>query len=240
MSINSENSLLNQKYNFDEKIVYDLTKFTHLDYADNLACIVWFVGCNMRCDYCYNKSIVFSKDGQMSLNDVLSFLQKRVGRLEGVVLSGGEATEHELISFCKEVKKLGFLIKLDSNGTNFEQIEQLINLNLLDYIALDYKAPEYKFKNITHSDKFEYFSKTLDFLISSNLDFEVRTTLHADLLNEEDINFIIDDLKKRGYKKEYFLQNFFATEQNIGNLKASNREFEKSKIIDDLKVVWRN
>jgi pyruvate formate lyase activating enzyme len=77
-------------------------------------------------------------------------------------------------------------------------------------------------------------------LISSDIDFEVRTTLHADLLNEEDINFIIDDLKKRGYQKEYFIQNFLETEHNIGNLKASNREFEKSKIIDDLKVVWRN
>jgi pyruvate formate lyase activating enzyme len=231
---------LNQKHNFTEKIVYDLTKFTHLDFPDRLACIVWLVGCSLRCGYCYNKSIVFSKDGQISLNDILSFLQKRVGKLEGVVLSGGEATDHELIPFCKEVKKLGFLIKLDTNGTNFKQIKQLINLNLLDYIALDYKAPKYKFKAITHSNKFEYFSKTLNFLISSDIDFEVRTTLHADLLNEEDINFIIDDLKKRGYQKEYFIQNFLETEQNIGNLKASNREFEKSKIIDDLKVVWRN
>ncbi len=233
MSINSENSLLNQK------IVYDLTKFTHLDFADRLACIVWLVGCNLRCDYCYNKSIVFSKTGQMSLNDVLSFLKKRVGKLEGVVLSGGEASEHDLIPFCKEIKKLGFLIKLDTNGTNPKQIKQLLNLSLLDYIALDYKAPKYKFKAITHSNKFEQFSKTLDFLIASNFDFEVRTTLQADLLNEKDINFIISDLKTRGYQKEYFLQNFLETEQNIGNIKASKREFEKSKIINDLKVVWR-
>lgn len=233
MSINNENSLLNQK------IVYDLTKFTHLDFPDQLACIVWLVGCNMRCDYCYNKSIVFSKTGQMSLNDVLSFLRKRVGRLDGVVLSGGEATEHDLIPFCKEVKKLGFLIKLDTNGTNFEQIKQLLKLNLLDYIALDYKAPEYKFKAITHSNKFEQFSKTLDFLIYSNFDFEVRITLHADLIDEEDINFIISDLKTRGYQKEYFLQNFLETEQNIGNLKTSDIKFEKSKLIDDLEVVWR-
>ncbi len=230
---------MNQKYNFPEKIVYDLTKFTHLDFPDHLACIVWLVGCNMRCDYCYNKSIVFSKTGQMSLNDILSFLRKRVGRLEGVVLSGGEATEHDLILFCQEVKKLGFLIKLDTNGTNFEKLKQLYELNLLDYIALDYKAPEYKFKALTYSNKFEQFSKSLNLLISSNLNFEVRTTLHADLLNEEDINFIISDLKTRGYQKEYFLQNFLETEENIGNLKTSNKIFKKSKLIDDLKVVWR-
>lgn len=175
----------------------------------------------------------------MSLNDILSFLRKRVGRLEGVVLSGGEATEHDLILFCQEVKKLGFLIKLDTNGTNFEKLKQLYELNLLDYIALDYKAPEYKFKALTYSNKFEQFSKSLNLLISSNLNFEVRTTLHADLLNEEDINFIISDLKTRGYQKEYFLQNFLETEENIGNLKTSNKIFKKSKLIDDLKVVWR-
>ncbi len=234
MSISNENSLLNQK------IVYDLTRFTHLDFNNRLACILWLVSCNMRCDYCYNKSIVFSKTGSISLNDVLSFLQKRVGLLDGVVLSGGEATEHDLTLFCKEVKKLGFLIKLDTNGINFKKIKDLINLKLLDYIALDYKAPKYKFEAITHSNKFEDFSKTLDFLISSNIDFEVRTTLHADLLNEEDINFIIGDLKIRGYKKEYFLQNFLETEQNIGNLKDSDRKFEKSKLIKDLKIVWRD
>jgi len=234
VNIDNENSSLNQK------IVYDLTKFTHLDFPEHLACIVWFVGCNMRCDYCYNKSIVFSKIGKMSLNDVLFFLQKRVGLLDGVVLSGGEATEHNLISFCKEVKKLGFFIKLDTNGTNFKEIKALIKLNLLDFISLDFKAPKYKFSKITHSNKFDSFSKTLDFLISQNFNFEVRTTLHRDLLNEEDINLMINYLKNRGYFKNYFLQSFLETEDNIGGLKASTIKFDKSKLSKALEVIWRN
>ncbi len=224
----------------NQKIVYDLTKFTHLDFQDHLACIVWLVGCNMRCDYCYNKSIVFSESGEMSLNDVLFFLRKRVGLLDGVVLSGGEATEHNLIPFCKEVKRLGFLIKLDTNGTNFKEIKTLLKLKLLDFIALDYKAPKYKFTKITHSNKFDSFSKTLNFLILNNFNFEVRTTYHGDLLDEEDINFIINDLKNRGYLKSYFLQNFLETKDNIGGLKASNVKFDKSKISTSLDVVWRN
>ncbi len=234
MNIEHENSLLNQK------IVYDLTKFTHLDFPNQLACIVWFIGCNFRCDYCYNKDIVFSKTANISLNDVLSFLQKRVGLLDGIVLSGGEATEHNLVAFCKEVKKLGFLIKLDTNGVNFTKIKEMIELNLLDFIALDYKAPRYKFTKITHSNKYDSFSKTLNYLISKDFDFEVRTTIHRDLLDENDINLIIDDLAKRGYKNSYFLQNFLETDENIGGLKASPVKFDKLRLLDSLDIVWRN
>ena len=233
MNINKENNLLNQK------IVYNLTPFTHLDFPNHLACIVWLSSCNMRCDYCYNKDIVFAKDGTLSFNDVLFFLQKRVGLLDGIVLSGGEATMHNLIPFCQEVKKLGFKIKLDTNGTNFELIKNLIELGLLDYIALDYKAPQYKFKEITHSNQFDIFSKTLDFLISSKFEFEVRTTIHNDLLDENDINFIIDDLIKRGCIKEYFIQDFLETQNNIGDLKSSNKKFDKTKINDNIKIAYR-
>ena len=233
MNINKENNLLNQK------IVYNLTPFTHLDFPNHLACIVWLTGCNMRCDYCYNKDIVFSKEGELSFDDVLSFLQKRIGLLEAVVLSGGEATGHNLIPFCKEIKKLGFKIKLDTNGTDFEQVKNLIEHNLLDYIALDYKAPQYKFEQITHSNKFNIFSKTLDLLINSNIYYEVRTTIHNDLLDENDINFIIDDLAKRGYKKDYFLQDFLETQHNIGDIKSSNKKFNKAKINSNFKVIYR-
>ena len=129
MSISKENNLENFK------VVYDITKFTHLDFPNHLACIVWFSGCNMRCDYCYNKDIVFAKNGVYSYNDVIDFLKTRVGLLDAVVLSGGEATLHELVLFCKEIKKLGFLIKLDTNGTNPHAIKNLLDLNLLDFIA---------------------------------------------------------------------------------------------------------
>ncbi|HFQ61604.1 MAG TPA: 4Fe-4S cluster-binding domain-containing protein, partial [Epsilonproteobacteria bacterium] len=107
------------------KPIYDITKFTHLDYPDHLACIIWFAGCNMRCDYCYNKDIVFAKNGTYSLNDALAFLETRRSLLDGVVLSGGEASLQELIPFCKAIKKLGFSIKLDTNGTNPELVKEL-------------------------------------------------------------------------------------------------------------------
>ena len=233
MNTNRENSL------FKHKIVYDITKFTHVDYPNHLACIVWFAGCNMRCDYCYNKDIVLAKSGNYSLHDVLTFLKSRTGMLDGVVLSGGEATNHDLIPLCQEIKRLGLNIKLDTNGTHPKQIQTLCELNLIDYIALDYKAPSYKYQEITKSTQFHEFSKTLQYLINSDMNFEVRTTLHSDLMNENDINNIIKDLQSRTYNKRYYIQNFLPTDDNIGNLTLPLKQFDKSKLIDGVEVVWR-
>lgn len=233
MSTNNENSLSNSK------VIYDITKFTHLDYPDHLACIVWFIGCNMRCDFCYNKSIVFAKEGIYGYEDFLSFLKTRVNLLDAVVLSGGEASLHDLVNFCKEIKKLGFLIKLDTNGTNYETIKELMILRLLDYVALDYKAPKKKFTQITHSNKYEEFSKTLDLLIDGNINYEVRTTLHNDLLHEDDINAIILDLSQRGYHKKYYIQKFLDTGSNIGNISTSMKNFETSKLLKNLEIEFR-
>ncbi len=233
MSIDKENSLFNTNF------IYDITKFSHLDYTDHLSCIVWFSGCNMRCNYCYNKDIVFAKDGNYSYSDTLSFLKTRVGLLNGVVLSGGEATTHNLIEFAQEIKKLGFLIKLDTNGINFNSIKELVDLNLLDFIALDYKAPKDKFLKITHSNRYDEFSKTLNFLIKGNIKFEVRTTIHNDLLDVADINTIINDLIQRGYKNNYYLQKFLATENNIAGITKSKKSFDKSLLSKGLNLVWR-
>jgi pyruvate formate lyase activating enzyme len=193
----------------------------------------------MRCDFCYNKDIVFAKGGNYSYEDVLAFLKTRVNLLTAVVLSGGEATTHNLVDFCTQIKKLGFKIKLDTNGTNYNSLKELIDLNLLDFVALDYKAPKEKFTLITHSNKYEEFSKTLNLLIESELEYEARTTLHYDLLSEDDINLIIDDLKHRGYNKTYYLQKFLDTGTNIANLSLPSHPFNVSLLSNELKIAWR-
>ena len=193
----------------------------------------------MRCDYCYNKDIVFAKDGSYSYNDILKFLKTRVGLLDAVVLSGGEATSHNLIEFCKDIKQLGFLIKLDTNGVNYDSIKELVEYNLIDYIALDYKAPKYKFYKITKLNRYNQFTKTLDFLIENGIEFEARTTLHNDLLDVDDINTIINDLKKRGYTNKYYIQKFLDTGVTIGNLKDSTHSFDEERLSNSLEVIWR-
>ena len=233
MNINSEFSLENSS------LIYDITKFTHLDYPEHLAAIIWFSGCNMRCDYCYNKDIVFAKKGTITMREALDFLRSRIGLLDGVVLSGGEATAYDLVSFCQAIKEMGFSIKLDTNGTNFDNLKKLLDLHLLDYVALDYKAPKEKFTQITHSRRYNDFSKSLDMLLASGIDFEVRTTLHADLLTATDINLITQDLEQRGYNKPYYIQNFLETETNIANLQKATSSFNKEALNNSLDIVWR-
>lgn len=182
-----------------------------LDFPGRTACIVWLSGCNMRCAYCHNPQIIRAR-GQKSANDVLAFLKKRGGLLDGVVISGGEASIWPgLPGFIVKARGLGYAVKLDTNGLRPDAVKYLLGKGLLDYIALDYKAPPEKFRKITGTKNFSAFSETLDLLCRQAIvPFEVRTTIHTDLLEEKDIAFIMDDLANRGYAGTYYLQNFRA------------------------------
>lgn len=222
-----------------DKPVYDITKFTHLDYPDHLACIVWFAGCNMRCLYCYNEDIVLAKSGRYTIDEVMAFLRTRRALLDGVVLSGGEASRYDLVPFCQGIKELGFDIKLDTNGTNPKLVGQLLEERLVDYVALDYKAPREKFSAVTQNRHYDEFLKTLGLLLDRGVDFEVRTTLHADLLSSEDINLMIKELQSMRYKGVYYIQEFVDTGQNIANLQKPKKSFDRSSLLEDIQIVWR-
>jgi len=219
--------------------LYDITPFTMLDYPDHLAAVFWFAGCNMRCVYCYNKDIVLG-EGKIGETEALEFLQSRKGLLEAVVLSGGEATLYsDLAEFCKKIRESGFKIKLDTNGLNPEMIRVLVENGLIDYIALDYKAPKEKYHAITKNKHFDSFTQSLNFLIRQQFPFEVRTTVHSDLLRVEEINRIIKDLVKRGYRGTYYLQPFLFTEETLGKVEKEKRPFDTSRLSKALDVVWR-
>lgn len=189
--------------------IYSVTPFTMLDFPGQTACIVWFSGCNMRCPYCHNPQIVKGK-GRGDVGQVFDFLKKRAGLLDGVVLSGGEASAYpELPDFIKQVKKLGYAVKLDTNGLRPDIIDDFLRQGFLNYIALDYKAPSHKFKKVTGVDKYNEFTKTLDLLCAQDaVSYEVRTTVHTDLMDEDDVNAIIHDLENRDYQGRHAIQNF--------------------------------
>lgn len=233
MNTNNERNLLNKK------IVYDITKFTTTDYKDHLSCIVWFIGCHMRCSYCYNSEIVLSKKANYSFKEVVCFLESRINLLDAVVLSGGEATLHDLVLYCTKIKSLGFKIKLDTNGLNTTLIQKLIDARLIDYIALDFKAPKHKFNFITKTSGYDDFFSTLQLLIQRDFPFEVRTTLHANLLQENDINAMIHTLKEAKYQGEFFIQRFLYTPSNLGNLQDATVNFDPSKLTQELPIVFR-
>ena len=179
----------------------------------------------------------------MDEREVFEFLESRVGLLDGVVLSGGECCLfNDLYDFAKKVKNMGFLIKIDTNGTNFELIKRMVDDDLIDFVALDYKAPKNKFKLVSGTELFDKFEKTLDYLIKKNINMEVRTTVHTSLLNEDDINDIISDLENRGYSKTYHIQNFRNDNKNtLGNLGEQERILDKNLIShDSIEVFFRN
>ncbi|WP_024954519.1 anaerobic ribonucleoside-triphosphate reductase activating protein [Sulfurospirillum arcachonense] len=223
-----------------KKSVYDITKFTTLDFKDHLACIIWFAKCNMRCSYCYNSKIV-DGEGTLSNEEVLEFLKSRIGKLDGVVLSGGECTLNpDIVDLCDEIKDLGYEIKIDTNGLKPNVLKELINLSLVDFIALDYKAPSSKFEQITKNNQIENFYQTLDMLIDKKFPFEVRTTVHHELLNEENINEIIFDLNKRKYTGTYYLQNYLHVDDTIEKLSQNSPSINKSLLSDTLPIEFRN
>lgn len=205
-----------------------------------MACIFWFAKCNMRCPYCYNADIVHG-EGKYSNSELLDFLQTRVNRLDGVVLSGGECTLcSNIIELCEEIKELGFKIKVDTNGLNPDVIKELIELSLIDYVALDYKAPPKKFKEITKNSSIEKFYTTLDMLIDKQFPFETRTTVHTDLLNEEDINEIINDLTQRKYSGTYYLQNYLHVEDTMEKLPEYSRALNLALLEKNIPIEMRN
>ena len=195
--------------------ISDITKFTLQDYPGKTACILWFAGCNMRCKYCHNVEFFEQKEGFFDSNHVEKFLKSRVGLLDGVILSGGECTlDPEIKSITKLAKNLGFLVKIDTNGLHYEVMQDLIENNLVDFVALDFKAMKNKFSLVNQIDENKYndFEKSLKYLIDKNIrdqiGLEIRTTVHTSLLQEDDINSIIDYLDDLKYKEKYFIQNF--------------------------------
>lgn len=219
--------------------IYEITKNTFTDWSGNLCCVVWFAKCPLRCQYCYNTSVV-EGSGKLSEADLFKFLQKRVNLLDGVVLSGGECTSYSnFYDLCKQIKDLGFKIKIDTSGVNPGIIKKVVNDGLVDYIALDFKALPEKYKIITNINSYSKFESTLRFLIEAQFDFEVRTTVHFDLLSESDISKMSSELYNLGYRGVYYLQKFLNVE-NLGNLSNPKNTFDTSKIQSNLKIELRN
>ena len=211
--------------------ITSITPFTFQDYPEHTACILWFSGCNMACGYCHNPELVKGELRKLPPEQVASFLESRSGLLEGVVLSGGECTLcPALPEFAHHLKSLGYKIKIDTNGTNPDLLEQLLSERLVDYIALDFKAPEAKFHAITGFPDYTHFDQSLALLCQSGIPLEVRTTIHADLLNENDINEMIRILQRYGFQGIYALQNFRAGE-TLGNLSIPSSRFDLARLL---------
>lgn len=191
-------------------------KFSLLDYPDKISAIIFTSGCNFRCGYCHNPEL-FSSNSEWNEEKVLEFLRTRQGKLDGVVITGGEPTIHKgLPEFIKKIKALDFLVKLDTNGTNPQMLKNLVQSNLIDYVAMDIKAPLSKYKMITGVEPIGV-DESIKFLLNGKVPYEFRTTaLSSQLLIKdfEEIGKLISGADK------YFIQKFVPSKILDDNLLA--------------------
>lgn len=186
-----------------------INKLSLLDYPGKVAAILYIDKCNFRCEYCHNWNTLIACDDNEDLifEDILSFLRKRVGVLDGVVISGGEPTlMPDLEDKIRAIKELGYAIKLDTNGTHPEVVENLINKGLIDYVAMDIKSSLDEYNRFCKNDELiSNVKKTIELLKQKKVDYEFRTTLINEYHNKEIIKKIAELLKG---SKRLFLQQF--------------------------------
>ena len=202
-------------------------KLTLLDYPEKTACTLFTAGCNFRCPFCHNAGLVTHIDNTNFFTEeyVLDYLKKRQGILDGVCITGGEPLMHkDLPDFIKKVKLLGYLVKLDTNGSYPERLEELINSGLIDYVAMDIKNSKEKYATTADcsTELLAKVEKSVALLKQKKIDFEFRTTVVKEYHEPDDIKKIAEWI--RGADK-YFLQNFIDSGDLIkNNLSAHPRE----------------
>lgn len=161
--------------------IFGLEKLSMVDYDNHLCCVVFTAGCNFCCPFCQNSDLVnYTNLKEISEVEFFTFLNKRKGLLDAVCVSGGEPTlQPDLIEFIKKIKELGFLVKLDTNGTNPKLLQQLINNNLVDYIAMDIKNSLTAYTKTSGKGNFnlEDIKKSVELLKENKVPYEFRTTL---------------------------------------------------------------
>jgi len=192
-------------------LIGGLQKLTLIDYPGKLAATVFLIGCDFKCPWCYSSELVLpgkiKKQPKISEKEFFDFLKARKKLLEGLVLCGGEPSiNKKLPAFIKKIKKLGYLVKLDTNGSNPKMLKKLINERLIDYVAMDVKLPKERYPEIFGKKvKIEDIEKSIKILKEGKVDYEFRTTVVPTILKKEDI---LEIAKWISGAKRYYLQNF--------------------------------
>ena len=190
-------------------IIDGFEKLTLLDYPGCIACIIFTRGCNYSCSYCQNSSLInnIKKPGKITEDEVINFLMQRKGKLEGIVISGGEPTiQKDLKSFIEKIKKIGFKVKLDTNGSNPKLLQELIDERLVDYVAMDIKNDLDNYEEVTKCKvNKNSIKESISILLKGKVDYEFRTTIIKDYHKIDNIKNIIKLIN--GCKK-YYIQNF--------------------------------
>ncbi len=206
-------------------LIGGLEKLSLIDYPGKLSAIVFTLGCNFQCHYCYNPMLVKPSEADkikhktgsgertetgrvlIKERDLFEFLDRRKGKLDGVVITGGEPSIHkDLPDFLKRIKKRGFLVKLDTNGTNPEALNKLLKKELVDYLAMDLKADEANYSYVTGvSVDVDKIKESVKIIMESGLSYEFRTTLVPELVGKDNLDSMGEMIKGAS---RWYLQKF--------------------------------
>ena len=214
---------------------FGIQKLSLLDYPTKMATTLFTGGCNFKCPFCHNRDLVFldENENEIPLDDIFSFLTERKNILDGVCISGGEPLlQKGLKDFIIQVKKLGLSIKVDTNGSQYEKLKELIDEGLIDYVAMDIKNSKDKYAMTIDVNGFDLSAveKSVELLKESKVDYEFRTTIVKEFHTLDDMQKIGEWLKGA---KRYFLQSYVDSENVIkkglhAHDKATLEQFRES------------
>lgn len=209
-------------------IISGFDKLTLLNYPGKVACTIFTKGCNFKCPFCHNSSLIELGNSSYMYDEVFSYLNKRKNILEGVCISGGEPLIHKNIKILiKNIKDLGLSIKIDTNGSNPDMLQELIDENLIDYVAMDIKNTFDKYEITTGCKvNIDNIKRSINIIENSNLEYEFRTTIVKELHNKENIKNIVKMLNK---KSKYYIQNFVNSD---GVLNKNLSGFTKEELVE--------
>ncbi len=214
--------------------IQGLQKLTLLDYPGKVACTLFIGGCNLRCPFCHNAALVTEVESTpfMTANDLFAFLKKRQGILDGVCITGGEPLIYDdTVELIKGIRELGYSVKLDTNGCFPDKLEKILNMKLVDYVAMDIKNSPQKYGLTAGRESFDLtpIYKSIELLKSGTVDHEFRTTVVREYHTVDDIEAIA---KWLAGDEKYFLQCFVDSGNTIvKGLGAPPRE-ELAKMLE--------
>lgn len=221
-----------------------IQKLTLLDYPGKVACTVFTAGCNMRCPFCHNKDLVFIPDNftYTDPDDILDFLSKRQGILDAVCITGGEPMlQPGLLDFVKQIKELGYMVKVDTNGLMPDKLKQLVESGCVDYIAMDIKNSFDKYEAtaglVNGENMVKQIKKSINYLLSGVVDYEFRTTVVRELHTREDLISIARYIKNA---RNYYLQQFVDSGKCIQEGFTSYTKEEMEDLLNEVRKVNEN
>lgn len=215
--------------------IQGLQKLTLLDFPGRMACTVFTGGCNLRCPFCHNASIAVkpSKEGEYSVEEILDFLKKRQGILDGVAITGGEPLmQGDIEEFIKSIRSLGYAVKLDTNGTYPQKLKSLVEQGLVDYVAMDVKASPEGYPPAVGIGGYDVskIKESIDFLLEGKVDYEFRTTIVREFHSVFDMDSLGNFIKGA---KRHFLQCF----KDSGDLIGFGLSAVPKKEMEDMRTI---